>query len=106
MMTVPIALASVAAQLTQSNAVRQSRGPCFVARKALIPPKTALRMLPLKMNLRTLTPWVVVVQRYPASMSTATCGRDLCDDLLDSSLPRVDRFGRLNRLDVAALTRI
>jgi hypothetical protein len=103
MMTVPIALASVAAQLTQSRAVRQSRGPFFVARNALIPPNTALRMLPLKMNLRTLTPWVVVVQRYLASMSTATCGRHFRDDLLDSALPRVDCFGCLDRLDVAAL---
>jgi hypothetical protein len=42
---------------------------------SLIPPKTALIMLPLKMNLRTLTPSSPVFPRYPDACSA----RDLAD---------------------------
>jgi F0F1-type ATP synthase membrane subunit a len=52
MTTVPIALAIVASQLIHRSAVRQSRGPSFVALYALMPPKMALMMLPLNMNFR------------------------------------------------------
>src|SRR5476651_1986868 len=69
-MTVPIALASVAAQLTQSSAVRQSRGPSRVARIALTPPNTALRTAPLKRNLRK-SGSCRRDPRYPATLGEA-----------------------------------
>jgi hypothetical protein len=64
MMTVPTAIARVASQLTHISTVRQSCGPLRVAWIVPKPPKMALMMLLLKMNLRKVVSSGCWIPRY------------------------------------------